>query len=128
MTSYGFGGKEEEVYLKAFRLAEAGKPTLLFCFESETSKLYKILASHILEIDVKDVTASQLSKLKEQLEIKGDIPLSFIDTASMPFEDIIEVIRRSKLNKGTTDVVFDRVDDLNAISSITSKLDVTVHY
>ncbi|MFF2531411.1 hypothetical protein ACFVS2_21125 [Brevibacillus sp. NPDC058079] len=128
MTTYGYGGTEEALYLKAYELAKSGKATLLFSFESDKTKLYKILASHILQIPIKDVTLEKITELKEKILSEGDLPFTFVDVASMPLDEISETIGRNKANKNITEVVFDRIDDQLAIDNIAKKLGINAHY
>lgn len=58
----------------------------------------------------------------EQLENSGDITLSIIDSASISIDEISKTIQLSKNSKGTTDVVFDRVDYKDTIHTIASEL------
>jgi GMP synthase PP-ATPase subunit len=128
MAKYGYGGKEESLYLKAFNFAKQGHPTLLFSFESATSKLIHILASHVLKIDIEEIkNPSEEIKKKMQNEL-SNIPLTYVDESSLSLKELEKIIIREKKQKNVTHVVFDRIDDENKINNLADKLGVQVYY
>jgi DnaB-like helicase C terminal domain len=130
LNKYGYGGKEETLYLQAYNLAKEGHPTLLFSFESDKTKLYKIFISHLLKIEIENLNYSSdeiFNQIKEAQSL-FNVPLSFLDESSLPLEEIGKLIQNNKVKKGITHVVLDRVDDTSKINQLALKLGVQVFY
>ncbi|PFG03024.1 hypothetical protein [Bacillus sp. es.036] len=128
MAKYGYGGKEELLYLKAYNLAKEGYSTLLFSFESAPIKLLPVLASHVLEVDIEEVknpSEEIKNRMKQELT---KVPLTYVDETSLSLEEIEKLIIKNKKEKNVTHVVFDRVDEKNKIDQLANKLGVKAYY
>ncbi|OAS13744.1 hypothetical protein [Paenibacillus oryzisoli] len=130
MATFGYGEKEEEMYLKALELAEQGNATLLFHFEKNKTVLYKILTSHKLKINMNDVTVEKLEEFKNHVEENGEVSLYCIDEVNLSFEEIKAVIERNKKQREITDVVFDRLDKekKSSVKGLCTRLGIKLHY
>ncbi|WP_141500981.1 DnaB-like helicase C-terminal domain-containing protein [Paenibacillus luteus] len=127
---YGYGGKEETLYLKALELAQSGSATLLFSFESDKSKLLKILTSYATKtpiIKLENGSEEYKAKLQEfQSSLDEVVPLSYCDAASMDIKEIEDHISRAVKDRELKHVVLDRVDNLSGVLSLGRKYKVEV--
>ena len=132
MTIYGYGKSYETLYLKAYELAKAGKPTLLFSCETDIFKLHKILISHIEKIEMKKLnnpTDEELKVLENAKDHFVGVPFFIIaGEKNIPLEEIEDVITNFKRTEKITDVVFDYVENEGQIKQIASQLNVNIHY
>lgn len=132
MTNYGYGKSYESLYLKAYELAKAGNPTLLFSCETDIFKLHKILISYIEKIEMKKLnnpTEEELTILENAKNHFVGVPFFIIaGEKNIPMEEIENVIRSFKSSDQITEVVFDYIENEGKISQLGSQLGVNIHY
>jgi hypothetical protein len=129
MTKYGYGGREEDIYLKAFESAKQGNPTLVFNFEKENFMFYRIIASHVLKIEAFRFEHEEglLNEKLTEHASKFEVPIILVDQTSMSIEEIREMINKHVTINKITHVFLDRVSDSLEIDKIAleSGLDIT---
>jgi len=130
MKEYGYGRREEALYVEAFLTAKEGKPTLVFNFEKENFMFYRIVASYLLEIEMFRFEHED-GLLKEKLtEYMGEskLPIILVDKVSMTTEEICDLIQQQVTVNNITHVFLDRVSNTFEIDKIALKHGIKIKY